>query len=152
MSIKATIEGDKVVKVNVNGYEFPCDVEVGKWDEMRSLLEKLIKLGAFKRKETLPVSSIVEFANSLTPNERKLIMTLPTDRYISMETLKKELGMNGRGVGALLANIDKKAFKYGLAPHGEMIYTSKWENGQYHYKLREEFKILREYVRGGISG
>jgi len=152
MSIKATIEGSRIVKVSVNGYEFPCDVVLEGWDEVKSLLERLISLGVFRRPKTPSTSDIEKLISSLGRNERRAIGILSIDQYTPMEKLRSELGMGGRQVAGVLANITRKARKLRLVGEGERIYESRWEKGQYHYRLREEFSILLKHVRGGGNG
>ena len=108
MSIQALIEGERVTKVIVEGYEIQCDIPLEKWSEAKSLFEKLIELGAFRRAGASLLSAMNAFVSSLKPNERKVLGVLPTRDFVCITDLRRQLNMNGRQLAGILANLTKK--------------------------------------------
>jgi hypothetical protein len=146
VSVKAQIEGGKIVKVIVEGYEFPCDIPLEKWGEAESLFKKLVELGAFRKTGSSLLSDMKAFVSSLKPNERKVLEALSTREFTPMTNLRNMLNMSGRQLAGVLANITKKARKHGLAgPLESVIETARIGSEQY-YRLREKFKELKELV------
>jgi len=135
MDIVATIENDRITKIIINGYEILCNANLKDWDEIKSLLVKLRSMNVFT--ERFPHPDPKKFIEMLFPNEKKLITSLSTDQFIPIKVLQNELGMRGRQIAGILANITKKARKTGLAHNNESIYESKWEKGQLFYRLKK---------------
>ena len=140
MDIVATIENDRITKIVINGYEILCNANLKDWDEIKSLLVKLRSMNVFT--ERLPHPDPKKFIGMLVPNEKKLITSLSTEQFIPIKVLQNELGMKGRQIAGILANITKKARKADLAPDNESIYESKWEKGQFFYKLKKSQDII----------
>jgi hypothetical protein len=107
------------------------------WSEIKSLLAKLKSMNVFTERPDPD-----KFIKMLGPNEKKFITKLSTDQFISIKLLQNELGMKGRQIAGILANITKKAKKANLAHNNESIYESKWEKGQFFYKLKKNQYII----------
>jgi hypothetical protein len=134
MDIQGTIKGNKVIEIIINGYKISCNVDLKDWDMVQSLLEKLISLGVFK----LNIEDLIkDFIKKLKINEKRLISILSIDQFISIEELKGKLGMKGRQIAGILANITRKARETKLVSDNESIYESKWEKDQVFYKLKK---------------
>jgi hypothetical protein len=140
MDIVATIENDRITRIVINGYEILCNANLKDWDEIKSLLVKLTSMNVFTKR--LPRPDPKKFIEKLVPNEKKLIISLSTDQFIPIKVLQNELGMKGRQIAGILANITKKARETDLAPDNESIYESKWEKGQFFYKLKKNQYII----------
>jgi len=149
MSVKAQVEGGKIVKVIVEGYEFPCDIPLEKWGEAESLFKKLVELGAFRKTGSSLLSDMKAFVSSLKPNERKVLEVLSTREFTPITNLRNLLNMSGRQLAGVLANITKKARKYGLISSMESIIEVAKVGGEQCYRLKEKFKDIKDLMRSG---
>jgi hypothetical protein len=146
MSIQALVEGERVTKVIVEGYEIQCDIPLEKWSEAKSLFEKLIELGAFRRAGASLLSAMNAFVSSLKPNERKVLGVLPTRDFVCITDLRKQLNMNGRQLAGILANLTKKARKHGLVGSSGSIVETMRIGGEQCYRLKDDFRRLKELI------
>jgi hypothetical protein len=146
MSIRALVEGGRVIKVLVGDYEFQCDIPLEKWGEAESLLKKLVELGAFRKTEVSLLSDMNAFVSSLTPNERKVIEVLLTRDSVCITDLKKQLNVNGKQLAGILANLTKKAQKHGLVGSSGRIVETMRIGREQCYRLRDDFRKLKELI------
>jgi hypothetical protein len=136
--------GETITKIRVGTVEIPCNAQLKDWSAIKASLESLVERGVFILRESSKVFK--ELAKILVDSERKVIKQLPIEGWISKSDLDLAVGLKGRELAGVLANITRKARKLGLVSKPERIHDQKWENDENHYKLKPEFEELKNMI------
>jgi len=87
-----------------------------------------------------------ELADSLNEDERKLIKILPIINWFSTSQCVGLARLKRPQFYQALANINLKAMKHRLIAPGDSIHEQTPMPEELHYRLKEEFKQLKDIV------
>ena len=139
MVIEARFENGVVTRIRVGKVEIPANLDESRWPEAKEYLERLWRMGVFEESR---YDVLRRFIKGLSENARRLLKSMPVDEWIPKSKLDSMTGISGRQTAGVLAEVTKAARKEGLVDPDGQIYEVKFEDGEYHYRLKPEFRDL----------
>lgn len=150
------VKDDNVVAVKIEGTWVPVNkLPYERNEEIENCINKLKDLGVDLSSvlSKSPVmddkDKIKQLAGEMTKREKEMVRFLGSDpdRWVKKHELDEHLGLKGREIAGVLANLSKKAKRLELIENDEKAVELDWDSDYENiYRLNPKLKKLLDYI------